>query len=353
MIIQARSPFIVEVDEINQTASKVLLYIWNGYGSAPGSPTYTLQKNIPSATNTKTTYNISPFLKEYLSHISPASVTTPTTNNSNEWCQVQVRRYKIIGTTETLLDTTTYDVVDGYNLYTDGYNHDNGHALLTEGTYYYPLGESNIGSLLVRNDSGSASYVTVRWFNYVTNVNTQSTFSTKEWKDFPYVNAANVSAGNRLTVTKYATGGTILSSKEYHFRPINECFYTPVECDFINKLGGWQKTWFFKASNDSLSVENQGYNLLQANLVNYDVQEGQRKMFNTLGKKSIKVNTGYVSEEYNKVLQELMLSERILINGSPVVMNTKNTELFKNINTKLINYQLDFEFAYDYNTTVV
>ena len=135
MIIQARSPFIVEVDEINQTASKVLLYIWNGYGSSPASPTYTLQKNIPSATNTKTTYNISPFLKEYLSHISPASVTTPTTNNSNEWCQVQVRRYKIIGTTETLLDTTTYDVVDGYNLYTDGYNHDNGHALLTEGTY--------------------------------------------------------------------------------------------------------------------------------------------------------------------------------------------------------------------------
>lgn len=353
MIIQARSPFIIEIDELNQTASKVLLYVWNGYGSSPGSPTYTLQKNIPSATNTKTTYNISPYLREYLTHVSPASVTTPTTNNSNEWCQVQVRRYKIIGTTETLLDTTTYDVVDGYNLYTDGYNHDNGHALLSENTYYYPLGETNIGSVLVRNDSATASYVTARWFNYVTNVQTQNTFSTKEWRDIPYVNSANVSAGNRLTIIKYDSGGATLDTKVYHFRPLSECKYTPIECDFVNKLGGWQKTWFFKAKTDTLSVTNDTYNVMQANLVNYDVQEGQRRIMNTIAKKSIRVNTGFVDESYSQVIEELMLSERILINGSPAVLNTKNTELFQNINTKLINYQLDFDFAYDYNTTVV
>ena len=66
--ISARSPFIIEIDEAGQIETKVQLYIWNGAGSAPGSPTYTLSKLIPAPTVTQTTYNISPYLKEYIKH---------------------------------------------------------------------------------------------------------------------------------------------------------------------------------------------------------------------------------------------------------------------------------------------
>ena len=51
-----------------------------------------------------------------------------------------------------------------------------------------------------------------------------------------------------------------------------------------------------------------------------------------------------------------MLSERILILDAdylPVKINTKSTELFKHINTKQINYSLDFEFAYDVINSVI
>jgi hypothetical protein len=42
-----------------------------------------------------------------------------------------------------------------------------------------------------------------------------------------------------------------------------------------------------------------------------------------------------------------MLSEKILIDGKPAKLKTKSTELFKNINTKQINYTLEFEFNYN------
>ena len=92
---------------------------------------------------------------------------------------------------------------------------------------------------------------------------------------------------------------------------------------------------------------------MQSSFANYNTLEGQRKVFNTNGKKNIKVNTDWVDESYNELLQQLMLSERILINNYPAKLNTKSTELFKNINQKLINYQLEFEFSYDIINSVI
>jgi hypothetical protein len=66
MNIQARSPYIIEIDEAGQTGSKIELFLWNGSGSAPASPTYTLSKLIPSPTNTANYYNISPYIREYI-----------------------------------------------------------------------------------------------------------------------------------------------------------------------------------------------------------------------------------------------------------------------------------------------
>ena len=38
-IINVRSPYIVEINEVGQSNSKVELFIWNGSGGAPASPT--------------------------------------------------------------------------------------------------------------------------------------------------------------------------------------------------------------------------------------------------------------------------------------------------------------------------
>ena len=44
-------------------------------------------------------------------------------------------------------------------------------------------------------------------------------------------------------------------------------------------------------------------------------------------------------------MKQLMLSEKILLDDKPVIIETKSLELQKNINDRNINYKLSFKYA--------
>ena len=121
--------------------------------------------------------------------------------------------------------------------------------------------------------------------------------------------------------------------------------YTPLKCDFVNKWGAWQSITFFKRSDESFEVKGTKYQLMPAS-ENYNIYKGEMQSFNVNGKGSIKVNTGWVGEHYREIIRELLLSETILINSNKVTPKTQSTELFKKVNTKVINYTLEFEYAF-------
>ena len=158
----------------------------------------------------------------------------------------------------------------------------------------------------------------------------------------------NYADGNRLDIM---VGTTVLDS--FTFKPKSECKYTPVVCDFVNRYGAWQREYFFKASKINIEVQNTEYNLYSSSFPTYYISEGQRKTFNTTYKEKITVNTDWVSEDFSDNLRELMTSERILINDKPVKLITKQAELQKHINTKMINYTIEFEYANDIINLVV
>ena len=81
--------------------------------------------------------------------------------------------------------------------------------------------------------------------------------------------------------------------------------------------------------------------------MSYNVNVGSRKVFNVNGTESIKVNSGFVNDDYAETIQQLMLSERILVDGKPAKLKSNAIEKQKQLNTKMINYQLEFAFAYD------
>jgi hypothetical protein len=343
--IFARSPYLIRIAETTptpQNGSKVELFLSATTFSV--SPQYTLSKLIPASNNIETLYDISPYIREYIRFAScsaggNAAVTNPTTERVN----VRVKRYKLVVSTYTLLDTTDYIAFDGSTYYESGYNFDLGNYGLDAGNYYYNP-TSDAGKIRVTT---GASF-TARYTNLSTAVVTSLAVASSTF-DIPRVRTANVNEGNKVEILN----GASAVQATWYFYPQEECKYTPVIIDFVNKYGAWQREFFFKASNDTLSVENTEYNLLQTDSFNYNTLEGQRKVFNANGKKSIKVNTGWVYENWNDVLKQIMLSERILIDNKPAKINTKSTELFKHINTKQINYSLDFEFAYDVINSVI
>ena len=339
--IFARSPYLIRIAESGQNGSKVELFLANG--SFTGSPQYTLSKLIPASTNLETLYDISPYIREYIRFAScsaggNAAVTNPITERVN----VRVKRYKLVVSTYALLDTTDYIAFDGSTYYESGYNFDLGDYGLDAGNYYYPT--SDAGKIRVTT---GASF-TARYTNLSTAVVTSLAVASSTF-DIPRVRTANVNEGNKVEILN----GASVVQATWYFYPLEECKYTPVIIDFVNKYGAWQREFFFKASNDTFSVENTEYNLMQTDSYNYNTLEGQRKVFNANGKKSIKVNTGWVAETWSEVLKQIMLSERILIDNKPAKINSKSTELFKHINTKQINYSLEFEFAFDVINSVI
>jgi hypothetical protein len=345
--INARSPYIITIDEALQIETKIEIFLWNGTGSVPTAFAYVLSKLIPSSNNTATYYDISPYIREFIDH--NALQPQPTTINNTpiaQYCNVLVKKFKKTSISFAQFDTFQTKAFNGFGYFVEGYNLPSNDILLSEGDYYYNT-TSNVGWVTATE---FLPLMKARWTNLATAaVQVLPAPLGLLVRDVSRVYLGWESDGNKLEILD-ANDVVLWTS---YFYPKEECKYVPVQIDFVNKFGAWQREWFYKASFDSLKIENSDYNLMTSSYPDYEIIEGQRKVFNANGQQSIKVNSDWVKESYKETIQQLMLSERILVNELPAKLNTKSIDLQKQLNTRLINYQLDFDFAYDIINTVV
>jgi len=125
----------------------------------------------------------------------------------------------------------------------------------------------------------------------------------------------------------------------------DECRYTPIDIFFQNKEGALQSLTFFKAKRESMSVESE----------KYEGNNGQGKhqfiKYNVRGKSKFNANSGFVVEDRNEAFKQLLLSERVwtIQNEIEVPLNVGSTQLeYKTRqNDRLINYQIEFEYAFN------
>ena len=120
--INIRSPYKVIIDESGQDGSKVELYLWNKDTSKPTVPQHILSKRKVSNFQTANEYNISDFAREYVVPLSSAGVTAPAEENVNTWCYLEVKRFKLVGSTYSEIDTLEFICLNGFTSYLDGLN---------------------------------------------------------------------------------------------------------------------------------------------------------------------------------------------------------------------------------------
>lgn len=339
-MIRARSPYIISINEASQVSTRIEIFI--SATTYTTDPQYNLSKAIPASNAPTTYYDIAPYIREYFDHTVYSNITTLTTTyGSVQKLNVRVKRYKTVGITETLIDTTDYIATDGYSEFADSVNYSGGNYLLDQKTYCYHSG-SNAGYILVYVQSNDK----IRWTDAEGNLYLSSSLAFGWY----YVPRCYNSRFTETWIVEVLNSSSVRQAI-WTFKPIEECLYTPVKVDFINKHGAFQREFFFKASNDNIEVTNKDYNLMQP--YNYSLTGGQRTTYNQNGKQSIKVNSGWVEEDFKDNLKQLMLSEKVLVDEKPAILKTKSIELNKSINTKQINYSLEFEFAYDLINSVV
>ena len=117
----ARTPFTTQVSEAGQTGGKIELFLSNT-STFPATATYILEKNNPSATNNVIRFNVTPYVREFISNTYQDIRTLtnpPTATPSSHSVYVRIKRYKNVSGVYTLLDTRTYRSFDGYRSFTD------------------------------------------------------------------------------------------------------------------------------------------------------------------------------------------------------------------------------------------
>ena len=345
-VIFARSPYQVIIDEASQVKTKVELRLWNKGDTKPTDPTYIMSKGIASATQIQTNYNISPFILEYIDkYFLDYSTSTITEADNKEWCIGEyITYYSTDGTTYTIIDTIEFCAVNGYSTVEEGLNLD-----LTKTQAY----------LLLANPLIKVYWNTIiPYYNFICrekdieyaadwidkagdSLKTESFYSGVD-EFFNYAIPLVFGASVRLEITNKTTNELLVKVET---EEVCEPKYPIQTMWFVNKLGGWNCFNFFKASFNSIDIKNSDYSLMQQEL-DYDYRKGQTKPFNINGNQSIKVNSGWVTEDYFEWIQQMMLSDTILLNPqTPVTIKTMNMDKKTSLQDKTINYTLEFNFA--------
>jgi len=83
----------------------------------------------------------------------------------------------------------------------------------------------------------------------------------------------------------------------------------------------------------------------------YNFYERQEGRYNIKAKTKIELNTGFVLEDMNSTIEELFLSENVWITESsnvyPIIPQTQELVYKTRLNDKLINFSVEFKYAYN------
>ena len=419
-LLGVRSPIFITWDGTGVAASdiryfKLEIYAWTGEESAkPATPIYTIDRQS-GFVDSYPTADIAPLLEnEFNNRISKLTQDALVINSPDSQLWVQVD-YDIeyfddpfivndTGSTDVFIATYGYGkFVEGANpninkpilqkyeryaydtdafmmpiflgLHGEGLDIIYGYRdrVVADGGTVESLSCCNIGldTIKVLNDDGTSySYA-------VTESDVYGTAIEERVLLFPagIANLSNWKANNGLLGTAPYNAdyydiqlldgfGTILDQ----LRVYNECEvkYDPVSLYFVNRYGAWDNITFFKRSDSTLSVSKEKYRstIGSASASGYTWGDQARGMrtYNHEARERMVLNTGFVGEDYREVMEQLLMSEYVLMvinrttersgttydieqSQRAITINNESLRLQKHINDKTINYTIEVEFA--------
>ena len=315
---------------------EVDLYIWEGViGNQPSIPQYEINKTRID-THTNITLEIGELVRDYL-EVS----FNDDYNSETRWVRAVVSYFDDSDNPYTFSNPETFDFIatDGYGYFEDGTNPElSRHALISADNIYLPEGVA--GKLPIFAEG--VGKVTID------SSDTEITDNGNTNQKIQYINIPADSS----TIQVYDTDDTTLL-KTISVTSLCEPKHTPYKITFVNKYGAFQDLYFFKKTAESTNVTDETFkrNTIANSTSTYQTYEGQRQRYNVNSQSSLSMNTGFIKEDMNQTIEELFFSENVWIRYEgktlPVLPVSKSLQYKTVLNDKLINYTVDFEFAFD------
>ncbi len=313
------------------------LYIYDGVLTTdrPNSPQYEINK-ARIDTHNKITLEIGELVRDYL---------TVSFNDDylsySKWVEAVVTYFDDADQPFTYSNPETFQylALDGYGYFEDGTNPElQRHALISADNIYLPEGTAGKFPIFAE---GVGKYI-------IDSTTTQVTDNGNTNQKIQYITIP----ANSSNIKVYDTNDTTLL-KTITVTNICEPKFTPYKITFINKYGAFQDVFMFKKSTETLNVTSDLYkrNTIANSTATYQTYQGQRDRYNVNGNTSLILNTGFVVEDMNQTIEELFLSENVWIRYEnktlPILPKSKTLDFKTVLNDKMINYTVNFDFAFD------
>lgn len=339
-MILSRSNYYITAPVLTGTESITLSVKINSIteNTSTSNPDYTVVKRPVSETIDDIDFEVSGFLRDYLDPRPPETVTTTQLRDSQPNSVLSlnyVLTYQGISNTTT---STKNTVLNGYGYFKGGANPQTTKKLLLTNNYYI-VNKNGFFLIPILND-GTHSQITID--GHVHSLDVSSTLTDKV---------------KYLVVNVSEYSGTILvkaGDEEITLDVNEECRYTPYDVCFLNRYGVFEIMTFFKQSQISTTLESKLFKNNYVSSGQYDTTRHTYQEMNKNGQEALKLNSGWVNEEYNETIKELLLSEKVFLwkNGdtdylTPMVVETKNLEYKTRVKDKLMSYEIDLKYAND------
>jgi len=348
------------------------IYIYTGIaGEKPSTPQYTLVKDKLSSESI-IVFEVAELVKDYVDVNFTGDYQTIS---QNAWVDFVITRTFDDGSVDTTPIERRALAFLGYGEFEDGINPALSKTFLASNTYFYvkkgerayvPVYVSTDGVYQVEYFEGSTSLVSYKIGGSVKKITTDTTDIKTDTTDFKtdiISERTPDSVGfqrqtevplNSDKVTVTAPDGT---TETRFIKNIEECKYTPQRVSFMNKFGVIQDLWFFKRRDDSFETERDDYkrSILEigTSSVSYNTNKHSRQATDVRATEMLKMNTGFITEDHNEVIKQLMVTEHCWVHNSdstltPLVPSTTSFQEKKEVNEKLINFTVEFKVANNY-----
>lgn len=349
-IFLSRSPYFVEItpSELFDKAT-MELKLWRGDYDVdePLDPNYVLSKQVVQAGQERIIFDISTVANDFVKAQYSNMVNSQAAFTSSVFQSVWIKALITATYQEDTLGSVekTFIAVDGFGYHEEGFNPDISQKVLSTNDRH-----------IIYPDTAAPLYFVTEGLTSIT-INGQDvpfTFNqTFNNQRFAYVNMAAFIDTEPSFDAVFEYGEETIT---HTFDVKEECRYEVVNCIFKNKFGFWQSIPFNKVSKDRLTKDSQSYEANISTFGQYSTLSHIKKQFLVNGQKSILVNTDFIPEYYNPVFTELFMSEFVYLERggqvSPVNITSQNIE-YKTVKVnKLIQYSLEFEYAFPVINTV-
>ncbi|MEM1337269.1 MAG: hypothetical protein AAGF96_05940 [Bacteroidota bacterium] len=346
LIIPTRSPYYFNIS-VDQFTQSVTWEITTKRKTASGTENIqeeSITKQVPSQDFTQMWADVSPIIRDFYHHIpielSDLQAGGIIRSRNDEVLRVDITVSKTVTAGPSTSGSSTFDCLDGYSLFEEGQNtrtnkdilleHDS-YKMAEDGYFIVPLwvlsGSSDptingtpVALLSLDSPLDALQYLIIRGSDYSGDV--------------------TVAFGN----------DSILIEREV------ACKYPVYDVQFINRFGVIESMEFRAVAKKSMNITKSSFLNSFTDGTSYNTRRHQKREYLISGMNKITLESDYLNENYNKTIEQLMLSEKVWLrqgsNINPVNVSSNSLAFKTRVVDKLISYNLEFGFAHEIMNTV-